>query len=74
MAAALGPKKVLKLLARSLHIKQAALSKVLRAACTLTLTRTRTLTLTLTLTLTRCTACVPRRSVMVAASPSSVGT
>ena len=31
MAAALGPKKVLKLLARSLHVKQAALSKVLRA-------------------------------------------
>tara|TARA_B100000795_G_C22630035_1_gene372260 strand:- start:26 stop:754 length:729 start_codon:yes stop_codon:yes gene_type:complete len=30
MAAALGPKKVLKLLARSLHVKQAALSKVLR--------------------------------------------
>jgi hypothetical protein len=32
MATALGPKKVLKLLARSLHVKQAALSKVLRPA------------------------------------------
>lgn len=35
MAAALGPKKVLKLLARSLHIKQAALRGVLRALPTL---------------------------------------